>query len=307
MTELFQRHPANPLLTAADIPAHVASAFNPAATEIDGEVLLLVRVEDGRGISALWVARSRDGVSDWRVEASPLLSPVETYEEWGCEDARITFVPELGAWVIAYTAYSSLGPAVALARTRDFRSVERLGVVLSPENKDAALFPRRVDGQWVILHRPVAGGTGHMWLASSPDLIHWGRSAMVLRARGAVWWDGARIGGGAQPLETPEGWLLLYHGVKQMVSGPVYRVGLALLDLDDPTRPVARTDDWVFAPETPYERSGDVPNVVFPCGALLRDGVVWMYYGAADSSVCLATARLDELIAAVKRRSMEET
>jgi len=307
VTELFQRHPANPLLTAADIPAHVASALNPAATEIDGEVLLLVRVEDGRGISALWVARSRDGVSDWRVEASPLLSPVETYEEWGCEDARITFVPELGAWVIAYTAYSSLGPAVALARTRDFRSVERLGVVLSPENKDAALFPRRIDGQWVILHRPVAGGTGHMWLASSPDLIHWGRSAMVLRARGAVWWDGARIGGGAQPLETPEGWLLLYHGVKQMVSGPVYRVGLALLDLDDPTRPVARTDYWVFAPETPYERSGDVPNVVFPCGALLRDGVVWMYYGAADSSVCLATARLDELIAAVKRPSMEET
>lgn len=303
MTELFQRHPSNPLLTAADIPAQAASAFNPAATDFDGDVLLLVRVEEGRGISSLWVARSQDGVTDWRVDATPLLAPVEAYEEWGCEDARITFVPEIGEWLIAYTAYSHLGPAVALARTSDFRSAERLGVVLSPENKDAALFPRRIDGQWVLLHRPVAGGTGHMWLASSPDLLHWGRSNVVLQARGAAWWDGTRIGGGAQPIETPDGWLLLYHGVKQMVSGPVYRVGLALLDRDDPWQAVARTDEWVFAPELPYERSGDVPNVVFPCGAVIRGGEVWMYYGAADSSVCLATASLEDLLEAVKRPS----
>jgi predicted GH43/DUF377 family glycosyl hydrolase len=303
MTELFTRHPANPLLTARDIPAHAASAFNPAATEIGGEVLLLVRVEDGRGISSLWSARSPDGVVDWRVDPVPLLAPLEPYEEWGCEDGRITYLPETGDWLIAYTAYSHVGPAVALARTRDFRTVERLGIALSPENKDAALFPYRVDGQWLLLHRPVAGGTGHMWLASSPDLTSWGRPSVLVRARGAVWWDGSRIGGGAQPLETPDGWLLLYHGVKQMVSGPIYRVGLLLLHRDDPRQPVARSDEWVFAPDAPYERAGDVPNVVFPCGALLRGDEVWMYYGAADSAVCLATARLDELLAAVKRPS----
>jgi predicted GH43/DUF377 family glycosyl hydrolase len=300
MTTLFRRHPANPLLTAADIPARAASAFNPAATQIDGEVLLLVRVEDGRGISALWCARSPDGVSDWRVDDAPLLRPSEPSEEWGCEDARITFAPELGEWLIAYTAYSSVGPAVALAKTRDFRSVERLGVALSPENKDAALFPYRIDEHWLMVHRPVFGGTGHMWLASSPDLLRWGRSGVLVHARGPAWWDGARIGGGAQPLETPDGWLLLYHGVKQMVSGPIYRVGLLLLDRLTPHRVLARSDEWVLAPEAPYERTGDVPNVVFPCGAFIRDGEVWMYYGAADSSVCLATARLEDLLATLR-------
>lgn len=296
MTELFSRHPANPVLTAASIPASAASAFNAGAALVDDQVLLLVRAEDHRGISSLWVARSPDGIGDWQVDARPLLAPEDPYEEWGCEDARLTFVPELGDWLIAYTAYSPVGPGVALARTPDFRSVERLGLVLSPENKDAALFPRRFGEEWLLLHRPVAGHTGHMWLASSPDLVHWGRSRVLARARGEVWWDGTRIGGGAQPLETEAGWLLLYHGVKSMVSGPVYRVGLVLLDRDEPARVLARSEDWVFAPEAPYERTGDVPNVVFPCGAILRGDEVWMYYGAADSTVCLATAPLRDLL-----------
>jgi predicted GH43/DUF377 family glycosyl hydrolase len=303
MGELFRRHAANPILTPGAIPADVGSAFNPAATLVGEDVVLLVRAEDRRGISALWVARSADGISDWRIDARPLLQPEDPYEEWGCEDARLTFVPELGEWVIAYTAYSPVGPGVALARTRDFASVERIGLVLSPENKDATLFPRRFDGGWVLLHRPVAGRTGHMWLASSPDLIHWGRPRVLARSRGEVWWDGSRIGAGAQPLETDAGWLLLYHGVKTMVSGPVYRVGLILLDRDDPSSVIARSEEWVFAPDAPYERSGDVPSVVFPCGAVIRDGEVWMYYGAADSTVCLAIASLDDLLASLSRSS----
>jgi predicted GH43/DUF377 family glycosyl hydrolase len=296
VTELFRRHPANPVLTASDIPAPVASAFNAGAALVDDAVLLLVRAEDHRGISSLWVARSADGIGDWQVDSRPLLTPEDPYEAWGCEDARLTFVPELGEWLIAYTAYSPVGPGVALARTRDFRSVERLGLVLSPENKDAALFPRRFGEEWLLLHRPVAGNTGHMWLASSPDLVHWGRSRVLIRARGEVWWDGTRIGGGAQPIETDAGWLLLYHGVKSMVSGPVYRVGLLLLDRDEPSNVLARSEDWVFGPDAPYERLGDVPNVVFPCGAVLRGDEVWMYYGAADSSVGLATAPLRDLL-----------
>jgi predicted GH43/DUF377 family glycosyl hydrolase len=190
---------------------------------------------------------------------------------------------------------------VGIARTADFRDIRLEGLVLSPENKDAALFPRRFEGDWLLVHRPVSGQTGHMWLASSPDLIHWGRPRVLLETRPPVWWDGARIGVGTQPLETDAGWLLLYHGVKLAPSGPIYRVGVALLDGEQPWRVLGRSREWVFEPEAPYERTGDVPNVVFPCGAFLRDGEVWMYYGAGDTTVGLATARLDDLLETVER------
>jgi predicted GH43/DUF377 family glycosyl hydrolase len=246
------------------------------------------------------VARSTDGVTDWQIGDRPFLVGGEGWDEWGCEDPRITWVPELGEWLIAYTAYSHVGPGVALARTADFRSIEKLGLVLSPENKDAALFPRRFRDEWLMVHRPVSGATGHMWLASSPDLVHWGRPRPLLEARPPAWWDGAKIGAGAQPIEVEQGWLLLYHGVKLTPGGPVYRVGACLLDRDEPWRVIGRSAGWVFGPEAAYERTGDVPNVVFPCGAILRDEEVWIYYGAGDSSVCLATARLADVLESIE-------
>ena len=294
---IFRRHPGNPLISADDLPGRWASAFNPGATLTDDGVVVLVRGEDRRGLSSIFVARSADGVGGWRIEPRPLLAPDQPWQEWGCEDPRITFVPETGEYVIAYTAYSHLGPGVGIARTADFHDVHLEGLVLSPENKDAALFPRRFEGDWLLVHRPVSGQTGHMWLASSPDLIHWGRPRVLLETRPPVWWDGARIGAGTQPLETDAGWLLLYHGVKLAPSGPIYRVGVALLDGEQPWRVLGRSREWVFEPEAPYERTGDVPNVVFPCGAFLRDGEVWMYYGAGDTTVGLATARLDDVLA----------
>lgn len=297
LSEAFARHPANPILGRAQMPAGCSSVFNAGATLVDGDVVLLLRAEDRRGISALWTARSGDGVGGWRIDREPLLTPEQPWEAWGCEDARITWVPELGAWLIAYTAYSQDGPAVALARTTDFHSVERLGVVLSPINKDAALFPRRFDGSWALLHRPSFGEHGNIWLAYSTDLVHWGRPHVLLAMRDAVWWDGWRMGAGAQPIETDDGWLLLYHGVKQMAAGPIYRVGAALVHRDRPWELVARGDDWLLAPEEPYERAGDVPNVVFPCGAVVRGEELWMYYGAADSTICLARARVADLLA----------
>lgn len=303
MPEIFARHRANPLLTKDDFPGGRASAFNPGATATEGEVLLLVRVEDRRGLSALWVARSADGVTDWRIDGAALLAGDEPWEEWGCEDPRITWVPELGEWLIAYTAYSHVGPGVALARTADFRRVEKLGLVLSPENKDAALFPRRFADEWLMVHRPVAGSTGHMWLASSPDLVHWGRPRPLLETRPPAWWDGTKVGAGAQPLEIQDGWLLLYHGVKLTAGGPVYRVGACLLDRDEPWRLIGRSSGWVFGPDASYERTGDVPNVVFPCGAILRDEEVWIYYGAGDSTVCLASARMSDVLASIEPAS----
>jgi predicted GH43/DUF377 family glycosyl hydrolase len=300
--ELFTRHPANPIITVDQLPHRANSVFNPGAGRVGGETVLLLRVEDRRGISRLEVARSADGVTGWRFEPTPLLSPEpdrHPAEIWGCEDARLTFLPELGEWAIAYTAYSRLGPLVSLAATTDFQAVRRLGPVMPPEDKDAALFPRRIDGRWVMIHRPSPlRGLAHIWISKSPDLRHWGDHEVLLEARDGAWWDAGKIGLGPPPLETSEGWLVCYHGVHTTASGAIYRVGLALLDLDNPNVVLKRGGEWVFAPSAPYERHGDVDKVVFPNGWVLDEtsGILSMYYGAADSSVALATAKLEDVL-----------
>jgi predicted GH43/DUF377 family glycosyl hydrolase len=302
---LFERSAVNPILSAADVPYPANSIFNPGAAQVDGETVLLVRVEDLRGISQLHVARSADGVSDWRFDPTPLLQSDEDNwpeEIWGCEDPRLTWLPEREEWAIAYTAYSRRGPLVSLATTRDFRSVRRLGPVMPPENKDAALFPRRIDGRWVMIHRPspLRGGA-HMWMSYSPDLRHWGDHGVLLEARDGAWWDAGKIGLGPPPIETADGWLVLYHGVHATGDGPIYRVGLALLDLDDPSKVLRRMDEWVFGPAAPYEISGDVGRVVFPCGWIHDESadVLRLYYGAADTVIGLATARFSDVMARV--------
>ena len=299
---LFRRSTFNPILTVADLPYPANTVFNPGATRVDGEILLLVRVEDLRGISQLHVARSADGESDWRFDDQPLLradvdrDPEET---WGCEDPRLTWMPELGEWAIAYTAYSRRGPLVSLATTADFRTVRRLGPVMPPEDKDAALFPVRFGGRWAMIHRPspLRGGA-HMWLSYSPDMRHWGDHKLLLEARDGAWWDAGKIGLGPPPLETPEGWLVMYHGVKVTSDGPIYRAGLALLDLDDPGTVLHRTDEWIFGPEAPSEITGDVGRVVFPCGWIHDPETdrLSLYYGGADTVIGLATARLSEVL-----------
>jgi predicted GH43/DUF377 family glycosyl hydrolase len=171
---------------------------------------------------------------------------------------------------------------------------------MPPEDKDAALFPTTFGGRWALIHRPVPTselGT-HIWLSWSPDLRHWGDAAVLLPARRGGWWDARKVGVGPPPLLTNEGWLVCYHGVRVTASGSIYRLGLALLDRDHPDRVIVRGNEWVFGPHASYERQGDVPDVVFPCGWILRDDgdTLDMYYGAADSVICVATARLHELL-----------
>ena len=303
--ELFERHPGNPILTAADWPYPVNAVFNPAAGAANGETVLLARVEDRRGISHLTVARSANGLDGWAIEPEPLLAPNGgTSEQWGFEDPRLVWVDELGRWVITCTAYGPAGPAVFLATTEHFDTVERYGIIRQPEDKNAALLAHRVAGRWVLLHRPktqYGGARGEILLSRSDDLLSWSAPEQVLQPRAGAWWDSLRIGIGPPPLRTEHGWLLLYHGVKDTVGGDIYRVGLALLDLDEPTRVLRRLPNWIFAPLASYERTGDVPNVVFPCGLVHDSGSdeVRLYYGAADSSICLATARLHDLLEAV--------
>ncbi|HVN61675.1 MAG TPA: hypothetical protein VMT59_10445 [Gaiellaceae bacterium] len=303
--ELFQRHAGNPILTAADWPYPVNAVFNPAAAAADGGTVLLARVEDRRGISHLTVARSANGLDGWSIDPEPLLSPNDTVsEQWGFEDPRVVWVDELGRWVITCTAYGPAGPAVFLATTEDFVTVERHGIVRQPEDKNAALLPQRIDGRWVLLHRPktqYGGARGEILLSRSDDLVSWSTPEQILQPRAGAWWDSLRIGIGPPPLRTEHGWLLLYHGVKDTVAGEIYRVGLALLDLHEPTRVLRRLPNWILAPLAPYERTGDVPNVVFPCGLVHDSGrdEVRLYYGAADSSICVAAARLRDLLEAV--------
>jgi predicted GH43/DUF377 family glycosyl hydrolase len=300
--ELFQRHADNPILTARDLPYTANAVFNPAATIVGSETILLLRVEDRRGFSHLTVARSSNGTSGWRIDPDPTFpaSPDTHPEEaWGIEDPRITYVEEQKRWYIAYTAYSRGGPLVSLAYTEDFKTFTRLGPVMAPEDKDAALFPMRFGGRWVLIHRPVPGMShfgAHIWISYSPDLKHWGDHQILLRARHGGWWDANKIGLSPQPLLTDRGWLIMYHGVRMTAAGCLYRSGLALLDREDPRKVLRRSREWVMAPTTPYERSGDVSDVVFSCGWTLAGDELRVYYGAADTTVCLATGHLSEVL-----------
>jgi predicted GH43/DUF377 family glycosyl hydrolase len=295
---LFTRYSGNPLLSREHWPYPINSVLNAGAVLLaDGDTLLLCRVEDRSGLSHLCAARSANGIDQWRIDPQPTLlaNPQEYPEEiWGIEDPRITYVPELEQYAVAYTSFARGGPGVSLALTRDFRHFERYGVIMSPEDKDAALLPRRIDGRWALIHRPMTALGAHMWISYSPDLRHWGSHKVILQARRGGWWDANKIGLCSPPIETAKGWLMIYHGVRQTASGSIYRLGLALFDLEKPEVCLQRGDSWIFGPEAPYERCGDVNDVVFPCGQTIgADGdTIHLYYGAADSSVALATGSI---------------
>jgi predicted GH43/DUF377 family glycosyl hydrolase len=309
--ELFRRWAGNPILTAQDFPKMVNSVFNPAAAVVDGRTLLLLRVEYRTGQSGLAVATSADGLTGWEIDLQRGLRPHGGFEEhWGVEDPRITQIGD--QYFVAYTGYSTAGPLVCLASTGDFQHWERYGALMAPADKDAALFPVSFGGRWALLHRPAPAdhgvGAAHIWISFSPDLRHWGDPRMLLPARQGGWWDAHRVGIGPPPLLTRDGWLVCYHGVRVTAAGSIYRLGLALLDRDDPARVIARGNEWVFGPREHYERHGDVPDVVFPCGWILRDDgeTLRLYYGAADSVVCVAEASLATLLSHLEQHKCEE-
>jgi beta-1,4-mannooligosaccharide/beta-1,4-mannosyl-N-acetylglucosamine phosphorylase len=298
-SSLFRRYENNPILTASQWPYPANAVFNPAATKLGDETLLLVRVEDMRGFSHLTVARSTDGKMDWHIEPKPTLQPDKSAKEekWGLEDPRIVWLEEQEAYAITYVSFSKGGPLVSLATTKDFQTFTRLGPLLPPEDKDACVFPRRFQGRFALLHRPLIRGEGHIWIAFSPDLKHWGDHRVLIPTRPG-WWDCHRVGLGPQPIETPQGWLIIYHGVRFTASGSLYRVGLALLDLEEPWKVICRSEEWVLSPRESYERVGDVPGVIFPTGAVVHEETdeLFLYCGAADTSVGLAIAPMSGIM-----------
>jgi predicted GH43/DUF377 family glycosyl hydrolase len=300
--ELFHRYKHNPILTAADWPYEINSVFNPGATILkDGTTLLLCRVEMRTGQSHLCAARSKDGMTNWEIDKEPTFMPdPKNFPEeiWGIEDPRITWVEELKKFAIIYTAYTRDGPGVALAFTEDFRKFERFGIIMAPDDKDAALLPHRIGGCWALIHRPISSQRAHIWISYSPDLRHWGSHKLILEARKGGWWDANKIGLSPPPIETPDGWLMIYHGVKQNAAGCIYRIGIALFELERPEICIKRCNDWIFGPEEKYELEGDVNKVVFPCGYTIGPDkdTINIYYGAADTSIALATASIKELL-----------
>lgn len=297
-SDLLNRYAHNPIISSGDIPFTCNTVFNGAPIKLDGEYLMLLRVEGQHGYSLFALGRSKDGY-DFNIEARPVMAPategpMARYEVAGVEDPRVTIIE--GRIYVVYTAFSGCGPLMALATTEDFLHYERLGVISEPGNKDGMLFPRKVGGRYVRLDRPIGHGVGSIWVSFSPDLLHWGDSRIVICPRQG-YWDSYRVGGSAVPIETEDGWLEIYHGTKMTSGGPIYRAGVVLLDLEDPSVVIGRSDVPILAPRTDYERIGDINNVVFASGAIVEpDGEVKVYYGAADTAICVATAPLDELI-----------
>jgi predicted GH43/DUF377 family glycosyl hydrolase len=295
--ELFTRYRGNPIITPEDWPYPTNAVFNPAAAKLNSEVLLLIRVEDMRGFSHLTVARSADGFTNWEIDSTPTLQADQSSREerWGLEDARIVWLEEQKQFAVTYVSFSEGGPVVSLAITKNFKAFARLGSLLPPEDKDACLFPRRFNGRFALIHRPIVRGEAHMWISFSPDLKHWGDHRLLIKTRQA-YWDCHRVGLACQPIETPHGWMLFYHGVRSTTAGEIYRVGLALLDLNSPWKVLRRSDEWVLGPSATYERIGDVSDVVFPSGAIVHKETnqLNLYYGAADSTVAVATAKFSD-------------
>jgi len=301
------RSSRNPIVEPAQLP-RANSIFNSAVVPFGDGYAGVFRVDDTTRAMNVHAGRSADGV-EWEIDPAPIsfVAADERVAEIQQEflyayDPRVTWLEDryYVTWCNGYH-----GPTIGIAYTRDFETFRQLDNAFLPFNRNGVLFPRRVGNRYAMLSRPSDDGHtpfGDIYWSESPDLVHWGRHRHVM---GTVpWsWQSTKIGAGPTPIETEEGWLLLYHGVLTSCNGFVYSLGAALLDLDEPWNVVARGRDYLLAPQAGYERVGDVPNVVFPCAALVDRELdrLTVYYGGADTVVCLAHGHLSEVLASVRR------
>ncbi|WP_320129720.1 glycoside hydrolase family 130 protein [uncultured Sphaerochaeta sp.] len=255
--------------------------------KMNGKVIALT------SLSSFRLAVSEDGVH-FSIGEKPCMMPNPLLEEWGMEDPRVTSLED--CLYLTYSSVSSHGVGVSLASTKDFQVFERMGMILPPPNKDAVLFPEKINGRYYLLHRPSLEGTigdSDIWIADSPDLLHWGNHTPLCGCETGNEWESRKIGAGAPPLRVPQGWLVLYHGVDAQQR---YSMGALLLDKDDPSIVLSRTSQPILTPEETYERSGFFAETVFPCTAFLEGPDVVIYYGAADNSVCRVDIPLETIL-----------
>jgi len=296
---LVTRYKDNPILTKHDVPYPVDTVHNAGATKFEGRYILLFRSHLQNGRSIIGIARSDDGYN-FHVDPTPFMVPstegvFSRFEEYGVEDPRICSMD--GVFYITYSAYSRFGVRIGLARTHDFKTAERISLISEPDMRNVVIFPETFNGRYARLDRPHSeNNPWSIWLSWSPDLVHWGESEPVINPV-TYHWDQMKIGPGATPVKTSDGWLNLFHGVFPTMDGSVYRLGVALHDIANPATVLGVADDWIVSPEDSWELTGYVHNVVFSCGAIAEDdGTLKIYWGAADTVMCVGTARIADLI-----------
>ncbi len=296
---LIKRYQNNPILTKDDVPYPVATVHNAGIVKCGDMYIMIFRSHKRNGRSILGKAESEDGFN-FKVDEEPFMVPSDEgvfkeYEEYGIEDPRIIYFE--GEYLITYSAYSRNGVRIGLAKTTDFKSVDRISLITEADYRNVVIFPDKFNGLYARLDRPHSEiSPWSIWISYSPDLIYWGESRLIMKPL-QYHWDEMKIGPGAPPIKTPRGWLNIYHGVFPTMDGSVYRLGLALHNLEDPSVIIAVGDEWILQPEEPYEITGYVHNVVFSCGAVPEDdGTVKIYWGAADTVMCVGTAIIEELV-----------
>ena len=304
--DVLWRYSGNPILGWNPIPK-AARIFNSAVAPFSGSFAGVFRADQKNGRSTLFSGLSKDAL---RWDIGP--DPIEWVDENGNPDP-ISYGYDPRLVRIDQTYYivwcdDMQGPSIGLGRTEDFTTFVRMPNPLMPFNRNGVLFPRKIRGKYMLLSRPSDSGHtpfGDIYISESPDLIHWGNHKHVMSKGGHGWWQGVKIGAGPVPIETTEGWLLFYHGVSSTCNGFVYSFGAAVLDIDHPHKVLHRTGHYLLTPEKPYESTGFVSNVVFPCANLYDadTGRIAIYYGGADTYTAIAFARVDELLAFIKANS----
>ncbi len=298
----IKRHLNNPIITNKDVSFSVNSIFNAGATKYNGEYILLCRIELPIGRSTFGLATSKNGI-DFILSDKPVLSPedhTEFYEyvNWGIEDARITKIEN--KYLLTYTGYSKYNPVVILTETTNFKDFKIHGPISEASNKDCAIFPEKINGYYWKVDRPEADNRRDIWIGKSPDLIHWGDFSVLMEPEQGTW-EANKIGGSTPPIKTKEGWLMLYHGVRGFGISSLYKLGVVLLDLDNPRKVIGKCVNPILSPEMDYERVGDVGNVVFSNGWVEEEnGDVKIYYSGADMNICLAETTIDHLLSLCK-------
>ena len=295
---VINRYKNNPILTKKDVPYPVATVHNAGVIKHQDYYIMLFRSHLYNGRSIIGKAISKDGYH-FKVDAKPFLKPAKKgifaeYEEFGVEDLRIN--PLENTFYLTYSAYSRHGVRIMLARTDNFESIERIAPISQADMRNVVLFPERIAGKYVRLDRPHTQILPwSIWISYSNDLIHWGNSKVIIKPV-QYHWDESKVGPGSPPVKTEQGWLHIFHGVFLTMSGAVYRLGVALHDLKDPSHVIGVSDNWILQPEASWEIAGYVPNVVFTCGTIPEeDGTLKIYWGGADSVMCVGTANIEEL------------
>ena len=299
MEPIVKRYSGNPILTKHDVPYAVQTVHNAGMVKVRDKYIMLFRSHLDTGRSIIGLAESVDGYA-FTVHAQPFITPAQTgvfreYEAFGVEDPRISCID--GMYYITYSAYSKHGVRIGLAKTTDFSSIERISLITEADYRNVVIFPEKINGRYVRLDRPHSAiSPWAIWISYSKDLIYWGESELIMMPV-PYHWDEMKIGPGATPIKTEHGWLSIYHGVFPTMDGAIYRLGVALHDLENPAKIIGVGDSWILQPEDPWEVTGYVHNVVFTCGAIAEpDGSVKIYWGGADAVMCVGTARIDDLV-----------